>query len=56
MSLLNGVPNVPTSPTCPLALHALRALRGVRAVRAHVSKYILQIGKVKNGNFVLIRF
>ena len=44
MSLLNGVLNVPTCSTCP------------RALRAHVPKYILQTGKLKNGNFVPIRF
>ena len=37
-NLPNGVPNV---PTCPTYLTCLRALR------AHVSKYILQTGKLK---------
>ena len=44
------VPARPTCSTCPMCPRALHALR------AHVPKYILQTGKLKNGNFVLIRF
>ena len=39
----------PTCPKCP------RVLRALRALRAHMPKYILKTGKLKNGNFVPIR-
>ena len=35
---------------------AQRSLRALRALLAHVPKYILQNGKLKNGNFVSIHF
>ena len=49
LSLLNDVPKHPTCSTCPTCPRALSALR------AHVPKYILQTGKLKNGNFVSVR-
>ena len=47
---LSYVPTRPTCSTCPRTIHALPA-----HVRKYI-QYILQIGKLKNGNFIPIRF
>ena len=44
---------VPTRLTCSMCSTCPRTLRNLRA---HVPKYILQTGKLKNGNFVPIHF
>ena len=56
IAVLKKIVKFPSKHTIYKESAKWRAQRALRALRAHVPKYILQNGKLKNGNFVSIHF